>query len=159
MIFDYFSLDKDIPIIQYKSLLTSVVSKVYIPAIKEIHDFQNKDLLNPRHGLTFKIFLNNYQNFIIVNIYNGVISYRSQWSIRDKTTLDDIKKQFNILDNLLNRINKTPIIYKISKKDLEENYNFILINSITTIKFEKKILILIIIYYQIIVDYIKIILI
>lgn len=105
-IFDNFIVDSRYPFIQYMSPDSQVNFKYNTKSdIVNDQEILTKWFENSPYGLQFKIKL--YENkYISINLKeNGRIEYKITWKEEDKATTDDIRKSYNYVRDLINKIN------------------------------------------------------
>lgn len=137
-IFDSFNLDATYPFIQYQPADGSPRFRFNINYVSEE---DKKEIIikwfeNSIPGLSFRVKINNSDRYMGINLNdNGQISYKIQWKEEDKSTVDDIKKTYNYVINLIKKINRENSNIDISLHIPNENeFKFAFINTIQ--KFE-----------------------
>ena len=104
-IFDNYITDKIYPFIQYQTLDDKIIFKFY-----DKNQNYNKENLNQKwfentpYGINFKIKYDDKIMAISLN-EDGKIYYKIQWKEIEKATFEDIYNSFNIIRDLLNKIN------------------------------------------------------
>ena len=91
---------------------------------------------NSPYGLSFKVKINNKNSdrFIAINLNeSGRIEYKTQWKEEEMATIDDIKKTYLYVNNLIKKINNENNKLKIDIPD-ENEFKYAFINTIQ--KFE-----------------------
>jgi hypothetical protein len=122
-IFDNFILDDNYPFVQLHTLNNNIVYKFYENKII------NKWFENNPYGLVFKILLSE-NKYLTININeNGRLEYKTQWKEEDNIKLEDIKKTYINIYDLITKINQENKTLEIVKPD-ENNFKYGFINSI-----------------------------
>ena len=142
-VFNEFMTNKDFPYIQYQTLDSG---SDYKYNIDEIYNYtQDDDNMKTLHkwfengfyGLTFKIRLDkeanepkNRNNFLSVLINEvGRLEYKINWQETEKATLDDIKKTYKYIKNLIVKINQDSPKNQSFVPD-DDEFKFAFINTI-----------------------------
>ena len=134
-IFDGFIVSKEYPLIQYNSLETGIIHKIY----------EKSDVLNNSKSLG-KWFNINFYGLSIKRIYNdkdiiftlnenGKIEYKITWKEIDNITIEDIKKTYNLVRDLIIKMNNETRKVKIIIPD-DNRFEFAFVNSIQKFNFE-----------------------
>ena len=136
-IFNEFVVNKDYPFIQYQTLDGQIAFKFDEKEIQEYHSQRDRvDLLskwfeNAPYGISFKVRVDYSDKFMAIGLNeNGRIEYKTQWKEEDMATIDDIKKTYIYVRNLIMKINKEKknrIKFKIPQ---DPEYRYAFINSI-----------------------------
>jgi hypothetical protein len=122
-IFDNFILSDKYPFIQLHSANNNIIYKFYENKII------NKWFENNPYGLVFKLLLSEKQHLTINLNENGRLEYKTQWKEEDNIKLDDIKKTYTFIYDLITKINKENKTLEIIKPN-EYNFKYGFINSI-----------------------------
>lgn len=122
-IFDNFVLSDKYIFIQLHSINNNIIYKFYENKIV------NKWFENNPYGLVFKIYLSENQYLTINLTENGRLEYKTQWKEEDKIKLDDIKKTYTFIYDLITKINEENKTLNIIKPE-EYNFKYGFINSI-----------------------------
>jgi hypothetical protein len=134
-IFNEFIPTDKYPFIQYQTLDGQIIFKF---KENEIYNYlkknENMEVLskwfeNAPYGISFKIKINekNIERFTAINLNeNGRIEYKTQWKEEDMATIDDIKKTYTYVKDLIIKINteKNRAMIEIPD-DVEFKYAFI----------------------------------
>ena len=114
-IFDNFVVNHDYPFIQYQTQDTNITYKFFSKTEKiDNQDVMSKWFENAPYGISVKIRLssdskNNLtldDKIISINIHeSGRIEYKITFKEADEATIDDIYKTYDIIRNLLKKIN------------------------------------------------------
>lgn len=140
-LFNNFKTTKQYPYIQYHTIDKG---SDYKYNEKEIHnyikDVDNLDILykwfeNEPFGINIKIknidksssFIKNYININISD--SGRIEYRNVWHESDKTTINDIKKTYTYIIELIEKINNENSMLKL-RIPREDDFKYAFINTI-----------------------------
>ena len=139
-IFNEFQTDSSYPYIQYQTVEKGAVYKYSEDEIqKYVKDDSNMDVLykwfeiSP-YGINFKVKLDDEMaekaaknKFMSIGLTEtGRIEYKTQWQETDNATIDDIKKTYKYVKDLIKKINKeNPIAKIIVPEDEEFKYAFI----------------------------------
>ena len=105
-IFDNFVVNQDYPFIQYQTPDTNITYKFYTKTEKiDNQDIMSKWFENAPYGISVKVKLEN-DKIISINIHeSGRIEYKITFKEDDGATIDDIYKTYDIVRNLLKKIN------------------------------------------------------
>jgi hypothetical protein len=122
-IFDNFVLSEKYPFIQLHSANNNIIYKFYENKII------NKWFENNPYGLVFKLLLSEKQYLTINLTENGRLEYKTQWKEEDNIKLDDIKKTYTFIYDLITKINQENKTLEIIKPE-EYNFKYGFINSI-----------------------------
>ena len=142
-IFDNFIMTNDYPFLQYQ-----------LPDGKMIYKFRSSEFENDKnaimakwfentpYGISFKIKVNqkggSSNKYIALSLYeNGRLEYKIQWKEDDKATVDDIKKTYSYIKNLLDKINSENKKLKLNIPN-DDDFVYAFINSIQKFEFKGK---------------------
>lgn len=105
-IFDNFVVNQDYPFIQYQTPDTNITYKFYTKTEKiDNQDIMSKWFENAPYGISVKVKLEN-DKIISINIHeSGRIEYKVTFKEDDAATIDDIYKTYDMVRNLLKKIN------------------------------------------------------
>jgi hypothetical protein len=105
-IFDNFIVNEDYPFIQYQTPDTNITYKFYTKTEKiDNQDIMSKWFENAPYGISVKVKLEN-DKIISINIHeSGRIEYKVTFKEDDGATIDDIYKTYDMVRNLLKKIN------------------------------------------------------
>ena len=122
-IFDNFILNEKFPFIQLHSINNNIIYKFYE------NNIINKWFENNPYGLIFKLLISEKQYLTINLTENGRLDYKTQWKEEDNIKIDDIKKTYIFIYELIEKINQENKTLEIIKPE-EYNFKFGFINSI-----------------------------
>jgi hypothetical protein len=137
-IFDRFNASYEYPFIQYQKLDNKTARKMSDAHIKEITqtpdgiEIITKWLENAPYGISFKVRIKERINnkFMAINLNeNGRIEYKTQWKEDDMATIEDIKKTYNYVKDLIKEINKNQSRFTLSIPR-DEEFKFAFMNTI-----------------------------
>ena len=141
-IFNEFIVTSKYPFIQYQTPDAQIIFKYSEDDIqvfgkqKENMDVLAKWFENAPYGISFKVRIteNGVEKFMAINLNDtGRIEYKTQWKEEDMATVNDIKKTYNYVRDLISKLNSEKNnVHIIIPNDNEFKYAFI--NSIQ--KFE-----------------------
>nr|QFG74755.1 MAG: hypothetical protein [Megaviridae environmental sample] len=137
-IFDNFIVSDTYPFIQYQTPDSNLTYKFYTKT-KKINDQEilNKWFENAPYGISFKIKI-DAKKYISINLHeNNRIEYKITWKEEDKATVEDIKKSYEYINNLLLKINSENNKIKIILPDYSQ-FKFAFINTILKFKLPNK---------------------
>lgn len=131
-IFDEFVVDNNYPFVQYHTLEGQIIFKY---SEKDILEFSsNKDNLNiltkwfenSPHGLSFKVKIQDTgteeDRFMAINLGDtGLVNYKIQWKEEARATIDDTKRTYIYVKELVNKINMENNKIKFA---IPEDYEF-----------------------------------
>ena len=105
-IFDNFIANQEYPFIQFQTPDTSITYKFYTKTEKiDNQDILSKWFENAPYGISVKIKQDN-DKYISINIHEtGRIEYKVTFKEEDQATIEDIYKTYDIVRNLLKKIN------------------------------------------------------
>jgi hypothetical protein len=137
-IFDNFIVSDKYPFIQYQTYDGQIVYKIFndnnlIESTK--HDLYKKWFENAPYGLSFKIDIsenkaNIKEKYLSITLHDtGRIEYKITWTEDDNATMDDIKKTYINVRELLNKINSENKKIKIILP-IDEKFKYAFINTI-----------------------------
>lgn len=137
-IFDQFEVNKNYPFVQYQKIDNKSVRKMSDKDIKEITqtpegvDVVTKWLENSPYGISFKVRIRERNNnkYMAINLNeNGRIEYKTQWKEEDMATIEDIKKTYEYVKELVKIIDKNQTRVDINVPKNEE-FKFAFMNTI-----------------------------
>jgi hypothetical protein len=136
-IFNEFQTDVTYPYIQYQTIERGAVYKYSEEEInKYVKDKDNFDILykwfeiSP-YGINFKVKIldesSGKHKFMSIGLTeSGRIEYKTQWQESDKATIEDIRKTYVYVKNLVEKINReSPMNKVVVPEDEEFKYAFI----------------------------------
>lgn len=105
-IFDNFVVNQDYPFIQYQTPDTNITYKFFTKTEKiDNQDIMSKWFENAPYGISVKVKLEN-DKIISINIHeSGRIEYKVTFKEDDGATIDDIYETYDMVRNLLKKIN------------------------------------------------------
>ena len=131
-IFDNFIVNEEYPFVQYQTSDSQLTYKFYTKT-KKIDDMEilSKWFENAAYGLSFKIKVKNMDSkYISINMSeNGRLEYKITWKEDDNATIDDIKKSYIYVNELLLKINSENNKIKIILPD-DTMFKYAFINTI-----------------------------
>ena len=135
-IFEGFIVNNKYPFIQLQTISGQITYKLYLENDK-INNQKNmtKWFENAPYGLTFKIKVNKEDTnsddkYISINLHeNGRMDYKITWKEDDKATVEDIKKSYKYINELLQKINLENKKIKIILPD-DNRFKYAFINTI-----------------------------
>ena len=113
-IFNEFITSDRYPFVQYQTPDGRIIYKFEKSVILEYHQKKhNMDLLakwfeNAPYGISFKVKVleKGNEKFMAINLNDsGRIEYKTQWKEDDMATIDDIKKTYQYVKNLIEKVN------------------------------------------------------
>ena len=141
-IFDNFIVTNKYPFIQYQTPDGQIVYKIFSDIENNTQDEEsNKHELfkkwfeNAPYGLSFKIDIsdnttNNKEKYLSITLHEtGRIEYKITWTEEDSATMDDIKKTYTNVRELLNKINSENKKIKFILP-IDEKFKYAFINTI-----------------------------
>jgi len=134
-IFDNFIVTNKYPFIQYQTPDSQIVYKIYNELDDTRHDLYKKWFENAPYGLSFKIDISenkstNKEKYLSITLHEtGRIEYKITWTEEDSATMDDIKKTYLNVRELLNKINSENKKIKIILPD-DDKFKYAFINTI-----------------------------
>lgn len=137
-IFDSFILNEEYPFIQYYSVDGGLIYKFYQKSsVLKYPEIMKKWFENAPYGLSVRQKLNE-EKYISFNITEtGKIEYRITWKEEDKATINDVKETYDLVRNLLKKINKeTEKVKFINPED--DRFTYAFVNSIQKFKIPDK---------------------
>jgi hypothetical protein len=141
-IFKEFEPNNQYPFIQYQTPDGQIVFSFSEGSINEYQKKKdNMEVLskwfeNAPYGISFKVKINEKDNdkFMAINLNeSGRIEYKTQWKEDDMATINDIKKTYAYVKNLIKKINEERNRVKIDIPD-DSEFKYAFINTIQ--KFE-----------------------
>ena len=145
---DFIPTDK-YPFIQYQTPDGQIIFKFRENEIytfiktKENMDVMSKWFENAPYGISFKIKImdNNNERFIAINLNeSGRIEYKTQWKEEDNATINDIKKTYVYVYDLLKELNNENKRLSIIMPD-ESEFKYAFINTIQKFELPEKFII------------------
>lgn len=134
-IFNEFDNTEQYPFLQYQTPDGTIFFKFREDDVtqylkkKDNADVLSKWFENSPYGISFKVKVveKNIDRFIAINLNeNGRIEYKTQWKEEDMATIDDIKKTYTYVNNLIKKINSENNKVKMEiPEDSEYKYAFI----------------------------------
>ena len=142
-VFDNFKMTEEYPFLQYQLIDGKMVYKFY-SSMNETDKsaIMAKWFENSPYGISFKIKANqkggSSNKYIALSLNeNGRLEYKIQWKEDDNATVEDIRRTYVYIRNLLEKINSENTKLKINiPKDKDFIYAFI--NSIQKFEFKGK---------------------
>jgi hypothetical protein len=141
-IFDKFEPTAQYPFIQYQTPDGQIAFKFkkneisdYLK-VKENADVLSKWFENAPYGISFKVKIKEKEvdKFMAINLNEtGRIEYKTQWKEEDMATINDIKKTYNYVRELIGKLNTEENKLKIDPPD-DTEFKYAFINTIQ--KFE-----------------------
>jgi hypothetical protein len=131
-IFDNFIVSDNYPFVQYMTPDSQLRYKYYTKIKrKEDNEFISKWFENVAYGLSFKIKATDIEDkYISINMSeNGRLEYKITWKEDNLATIDDIKKSYSYVFNLLLKINSENKKIKIILPD-DSVFKYAFINTI-----------------------------
>jgi hypothetical protein len=138
-IFDNFIVTEKYPFIQYQTHDGQIVYKINnnidVDNENTKHELYKKWFENAPYGLSFKIDItenksNNKEKYLSITLHDtGRIEYKITWTEEDNATMDDIKKTYINIRELLNKINSENKKIKIILPS-DEKFKYAFINTI-----------------------------
>ena len=131
-IFDNFIVSDNYPFVQYMTPDSQLRYKYYTKMKKrEDNEFISKWFENVAYGLSFKIKATDIEDkYISINMSEtGRLEYKITWKEENMATIDDIKKSYTYVFNLLLKINSENKKIKIMLPD-ESIFKYAFINTI-----------------------------
>lgn len=145
-IYDNFIVDYKYPFIQYQTIDGQIIFKYDEKVIPEFSkNKENVDVLskwfeNAPYGISFKVRIteNNVDKFMAINLSDtGRIEYKTQWKEDDMATIDDIKKTYDYVKDLISKLNqeKNKVKFEIP---INEEFKYAFINTIQKFELPEK---------------------
>lgn len=137
-IFDSFIVNEEYPFIQYYSMDNGLIYKFYQKStVINKPDIMKKWFENAPYGITIKQ-KKSEDKFISYTINeSGKIDYRVTWREEDQATVDDVKKTYDSVRELLRKINKETTKVKFINPE-DERFTYAFVNSIQKFKIPGK---------------------
>ena len=133
-IFDNFIVNEKYPFIQFQTAEGKYIFKYY-----SLNNEYDKDAIlakwfeNSPYGISFKINMEQKgkdNRYIAISLNeNGRIDYKTQWKEEDQASLEDIKKSYNEVRDLLRKVNIENNKLKV-EIPINEKFKFAFINTI-----------------------------
>ncbi len=129
-IFDNFVVNKEYPFIQYQTPDTNITYKFYTKTEKiDNQEIASKWFENAPYGISVKIRQED-EKIISINIHeSGRIEYKITFKEEDQATIEDIYKTYDIVKNLLKKINSENKKIKFVLPQ-DDRFKFAFINTI-----------------------------
>ena len=145
-IFNEFVVNHKYPFIQYQTIDGQIIFKYSEHDISEFSvNKENVDVLskwfeNAPYGISFKVRITekNTEKFMAINLSDtGRIEYKTQWKEDDMATIDDIKKTYDYVKELIEKLNneKNKIKFEIP---LNQEFKYAFINTIQKFELPEK---------------------
>ena len=140
-IFNSFIVNEKYPFIQYQTINLQLIYKLY-PNVSILNDTSQHDIYakwieNAPYGISFKIKYDTLK-FISINLYEtGRIEYKITWKEEDKATIKNINETYDIVRDLLKKINSENKKIKFILPE-NENFKYAFINTIQKFKIPEK---------------------
>ena len=142
-IFDNFIVDDIYPFLQFQTPDGKFIYKFY----KENTETDKNAILskwfeNAPYGISFKVKIDqkgdSTNKYISVNLNeNGQLEYKTQWKETDMATIEDVKKTYPYIRNLLGKINTENDKLQITIPS-DDKFRFAFINTIQQIELPEK---------------------
>ena len=142
-VFDNFIMTEEYPFLQYQLVDGKMVYKFYSTVNEnDKNAIMAKWFENSPYGISFKIKANqkggSSNKYIALSLNeNGRLEYKIQWKEDDKATVEDIKKTYSYIRNLINKINYENSKLKINIPE-DKDFIYAFINSIQKFEFTGK---------------------
>jgi hypothetical protein len=149
-IFNNFVLNDTYPFMQYRTMEGSIVyifkeeDMVEYYSKKSKSDILSKWFQNVPYGISFKTRIRDKtgDKFLSINLHeNGKIEYKIQWKEQDMATVEDIKKTYVYIYNLIDKINKENKNKFVLEPPREVDFKYAFINTIQKFELPNKYLI------------------
>jgi hypothetical protein len=145
-IFDEFILNDDYPFIQYQTNDGNIIYKFNEKSLIEYFGKNSKmDIITKWFenapycvSIKTKVMDKSGEKFLSINLNdNGKMEYKTQWKEEDMSTIDDIKKTYEYIHKLINKINaeKSNIHFE---KPYDSEFKYAFINTIQKFKLPEK---------------------
>ena len=129
-IFDNFIVDDMYPFMQFNSQDGQVKYKYYTKSeVMSDQELLTKWFENAPYGINFKIKLTENKYISINFMETGRIEYKITWKEDDKATIEDIKKSYTYVRDLIGKINNENKKIKIVPPS-DERFKYAFINTI-----------------------------
>ena len=137
-IFDNFVMSEMYPFCQYQTPDGQISYKFY----NDKRKFEDQTILgkwfeNAPYGISFKIKIDENKYVSITLNESGKLEYKITWKEDEKATVDDIKKSFKYIYELIRKINKENKKIKIIEPD-ESLFKYAFINTILKFNIPEK---------------------
>jgi hypothetical protein len=145
-IFDNFIVNDKYPFIQFQTPEGKLVFKYYSLGTEyDKEAIMSKWFENAPYGISFKINVDQKggkdNKYIAISLNeNGRMDYKTQWKEEDQATLDDVKKSYDEVRNLLRKINIENNKLKV-EVPANDKFKFAFINTIQQFELPEKFLI------------------
>jgi len=142
-IFDNFIVSDKYPFIQFQTPDGKLVFKYYSQSLEVDRDnIISKWFENTPYGISFKINMDKtgglHSKYISISLNeNARMDYKTQWKEDDHATIDDIKKTYNEIRELLKKINRENNKLKVEIPD-DHRFRFAFINTIQQLELPDK---------------------
>ena len=148
-IFNEFIVNHKYPFIQYQTIDGQIIFKYSQGDINEFSsNKENIDVLskwfeNAPYGISFKVRITerNTEKFMAINLSDtGRIEYKTQWKEEDKATIEDIRKTYGYVKDLIEKLNqeRNKVTFDIP---LNEEFKYAFINTIQKFELPEKFII------------------
>ena len=143
-IFDNFVLSEEYPFVQFKP---NNGTPRYRYSQQYLSKNEKKEIImkwfeNSPYGISFKIRIdtNSDYKYMAINLgYNGRIDYKIQWKETDMSTIEDVRKTYSYIKNLIKKINSENVRYGINLRiPRDEDFKFAFINTIQKFEIPEK---------------------
>lgn len=145
-IFNEFIVDHKYPFIQFQTIDGQIIFKYSEADINEFSsnkdniDVLSKWFENAPYGISFKVRITekNTEKFMAINLSDtGRIEYKTQWKEEDKATIDDIKKTYEYVKELIEKLNheRNKVTFDIP---FNEEFKYAFINTIQKFELPEK---------------------
>ncbi|ADO67325.1 putative VV A7-like early transcription factor large subunit [Cafeteria roenbergensis virus] len=140
-IFDSFIVNDEYPFIQFYSIDNGLIYKFYQKStVINNPDIMKKWFENAPYGISIRKKLDELR-YISLNITEtGKIEYRVTWREEDNATINDVRETYNLVRNLLKKINKETAKVKFINPE-DERFSYAFVNSIQKFKIPEKLII------------------
>ena len=137
-IFDSFIVNEEYPFIQYYSLDNGLIYKFYQKSsVINKPEIMKKWFENAPYGISVRQKISE-DKFISFNINeSGKIEYRITWKEEDKATINNVKETYELVRELLKKINKENNKVKFINPE-DERFTYAFVNSIQKFSIPEK---------------------
>lgn len=145
-VFNEFEMSDRYPFIQYQTIDGQIIFKYNEEDISEFSNSREKtDILtkwfeNAPYGISFKVRIreNASEKFMAINLSDtGRVEYKTQWKEEDMATTNDIKRTYNYVRQLIEKINSEPNKVKLDQPD-DSEFKYAFMNSIQRFELPEK---------------------
>lgn len=140
-IFDSFIVNEDYPFIQLYSMDSGLIYKFYQKSsVINNPEIMKKWFENAPYGISIRKKIDE-EKYISFNINeSGKIEYRITWREEDQATIKDVRETYDLVRDLLKKINKETIKVKFINPE-DERFSYAFVNSIQKFKIPDKFII------------------